>query len=149
MTVLCLQRYVFPITKAQYTIIIFCDLMLHFGNYAVPSWHHLRMQNGRWSGILHNWNIRAQGLTSAAAIKPSYANNTGTCCLTWHTCRNIAGYVGSWLGIQPSDRDRKNKAAAFFVVTPNWDIGWNTRRTRKRGWHLLTRSTTSAWPKVK
>ena len=44
-------------------------------------------------------------------------------------------------------RIRPQSVAAFFVVTPNWDTGWNTHKTRKRGWHFLTRSTTSAWPK--
>jgi len=42
--------------------------MFHFGNYAFPSWHHLHIQIGRF-GILHNWNIRVQDLTSATDIK--------------------------------------------------------------------------------
>ena len=33
-------------------LITFWDLMFPFGNYAVPSWHHLEIQIGRWNGTM-------------------------------------------------------------------------------------------------
>ena len=35
-----------------------------------------------------------------------------------------------------------------IVCKQHWDIRWNTERTGRRGWHFLTCSTTSPWPKA-
>ena len=74
----------------------------------------------------------------------------------WHTWLNIAGYVWSWLEIQPSDVDRQGGQGLcrimrlqLLVGTRNSDIGWPTHGAKKQGWHLRTRGANSAWVTVK
>ena len=91
---------------------------------------------------LHNCNIRVQDFASAAATKPwsrmvckqHWGRFFSSCFATWHTCRNIAGYVGYWLGIQSAELDRLVsqgisgiKRSQLSVATNNLDISWNVQ----------------------
>lgn len=89
-------------------------------------------------------------------LDSKFPRGTGTCFVMWHTCQNIAGYLGYWHGIQPSDFDRQVGQSMCGIIRSqvsvskkSWDIGRNARGTKKHGWHYLTCSTTSAWPTVK
>ena len=44
--------------------------MFHFGNYAVPSWHHLQIHIGHWNGTIFS-TIRIFGFKISRLIKPS------------------------------------------------------------------------------
>ena len=63
-------------------------MMFHFGNYAVPSWHHLRIQIGRWNGTIFltigifGFKISRLQLRYSPG-QESYVSSIGTCFAMW------------------------------------------------------------------
>ena len=143
--------------------------MFHFGNYAVPSWHHLQIQIGRWNGTtfftngifgFKIWHLQLRSNHCHTFFKLNRVKATlGPVLLCGAVARTSLGtsHIGVESGHQSSTGrsarhtwDQKVAAFCRHKELGHWmEYAQDQKTIKKHGWHFLTLSTTFARPKVK